>query len=249
MHTPFGRVVVVWAASRRERVHLVEEQHTRVCSTSAHEELSHSSLALADVLVQQLWALDRDEVGAGVGRDGFRDERFPAAWWPKQQHTGCRGQTHRRETFWIPDRLGDRELQLCTDLQPREKHSANASVWNIVVDRRYFWLWCLLRGAEYALYIACIYTCLIYHVYPPCMYSEPWMQRTLLYPSKWFVVKDAISLEFVRVVPIATVHCIQGFVVSRVHCIQEYTYLPGCLQWQRAPSQQLWFTNPENEFR
>ena len=44
-----------------------------------------------------------------------------------------------------------------------------------------------------------------------CLYSEPWIQRTLLYPSKWFVVKDKISLEFARVVPIVKVHCIQGF--------------------------------------
>ena len=33
-----------------------------------------------------------------------------------------------------------------------------------------------------------------------------------------FDVKDAISLQFVRVVPIAKVRCIQGLVVSRFHC-------------------------------
>ena len=48
-------------------------------------------------------------------------------------------------------------------------------------------------------------------------YHEPIcaLENGTLYPG--IRSKDAITLEFVRVVPIAKVRCIQGFVVSRVH--------------------------------
>ena len=51
-------VGVAAAAARRERVHLVEEEHARVRGARAREERAHGALALADVLVEQLGALE-----------------------------------------------------------------------------------------------------------------------------------------------------------------------------------------------
>ena len=64
---PLGALAALAAAAlRRQRVQLVEEQHARRRGAGAAEEGSHRPLALADVLVQQLGALDGHEVGAAL---------------------------------------------------------------------------------------------------------------------------------------------------------------------------------------
>mmetsp|Transcript_18852 Transcript_18852/g.58010 ORF Transcript_18852/g.58010 Transcript_18852/m.58010 type:complete len:227 (-) Transcript_18852:9-689(-) len=66
-------------AARAEGVDFVEEDDARRRGAGAREERADLALALAHELVQELGTFDRDEVGAGLGRDGFREERLAAA--------------------------------------------------------------------------------------------------------------------------------------------------------------------------
>ncbi len=60
----------VVAALGRYGVKLVEEKHARRGGSSASKHVTHSGLARADVLVQQLWALHRHAAHAQCSHGG-----------------------------------------------------------------------------------------------------------------------------------------------------------------------------------
>ena len=55
--SPLRGLIGVGAAARRQGIQLVKEQHAGLRCTRPRKELAHRALALAHVLVQQLWAL------------------------------------------------------------------------------------------------------------------------------------------------------------------------------------------------
>ena len=95
-----------------ERVDLVEEDHAWRAGSGALEHLPHATLALAHVLVQQLGALDGDEVGATLVRHRLRKKRLAAARRPVQQHASWHGEPHGFEELWVANGFDDADSKV-----------------------------------------------------------------------------------------------------------------------------------------
>lgn len=149
---PFRGLIGVHGSSRRERVHLVEKEHTRRRRPRAREQLPHRPLALAHEFVQQLgplhahapicyqvpsrvasdtpaWSLlrtvhlDRDEVGAAFIGDRLCQQRLAAARRPEKQHPSWRGKPHGSKLLRVFDWLCDRKRQLFPHLHAKSNMS------------------------------------------------------------------------------------------------------------------------------
>jgi hypothetical protein len=77
--------VALVAALGRDRVELVEEDDARASVARALEHAPHIGLGLADVHVEQLGPLDREEVERELGRDGLGEQRLARAGRPVEE--------------------------------------------------------------------------------------------------------------------------------------------------------------------
>jgi hypothetical protein len=80
----------VAAAAARDRVDFVDEHHGGRDVLCGLEQLADEPLGLADVPVEQLRPVDRDERAVGLVGDGFRQQRLPGPGRAVQQDPlGC----------------------------------------------------------------------------------------------------------------------------------------------------------------
>lgn len=79
-------------------IQLIKEDHTRACIPGSLEDPTDICLGLSDVHVQQLRALDREEV-EGTGRsDGFGDKSLSRSGRAVQQNTCAMVSYNSRKT-------------------------------------------------------------------------------------------------------------------------------------------------------
>ena len=88
--------VAVRAALRRDRVELVEEDDARARVARALEDAADVRFGLADVHVEQLGALDGEEVERARRRDRFGEQRLSGARGPVEQNTWARREQKER---------------------------------------------------------------------------------------------------------------------------------------------------------
>ena len=90
--------VAVRAAFRRDRVELVEEDDAGARVARALEDAADVRFGLADVHVEQLGALDGEEVERARRRDRFGEQRLSGARRPVEQNTWARREQKERRS-------------------------------------------------------------------------------------------------------------------------------------------------------
>ncbi len=83
------------------------------------EEAADGLLALADVLVEQLGAFDRDEVAVGCVRDGLGEHGLAAAGRPVEQHAGLQLDAELPAALWVAEGPDDGAGELGLELLQR----------------------------------------------------------------------------------------------------------------------------------
>mmetsp|Transcript_52418 Transcript_52418/g.131772 ORF Transcript_52418/g.131772 Transcript_52418/m.131772 type:complete len:282 (-) Transcript_52418:678-1523(-) len=112
IHHPLARRRAFSRSLGAQRVQLVEEDDARRRHPRPLEHLTHSLLALAHILVEQLGALDGDQVGPALLGHRLGQQCLAAAGGPVQQHACGDVETEPVEDLWPADGLADGEGEL-----------------------------------------------------------------------------------------------------------------------------------------
>src|ERR1017187_7686319 len=68
-------------------IELVDEDDRRLVATRLPEKLAHPPSADADEHFGEIAAMNAEEAGVGLTRDGFGQHRLPSSWRPDQQYS------------------------------------------------------------------------------------------------------------------------------------------------------------------
>lgn len=110
-----GAGVVLRAALWAQTVELVEEDDAGRRTIGSLEQLSDSFFRLADIFVQKLGTLDRNEIRLRFIGHGTGDQGLTTAGWAVQKNASWCGKSNVSEALWIEDRLDDTHLQFFPD--------------------------------------------------------------------------------------------------------------------------------------